>query len=96
MANKRVPNAVLGYNLKNDRMISVYFQGMSLYEDHNKSHSPEGKQGPKLLVLSLDYKTSGSHVLLTLVLAPRLPYLPLGLSHHGQVQQTFLLSDGGI
>ena len=27
MANKRVPNAVLGYNLKNDRMISVPFQG---------------------------------------------------------------------
>ena len=27
MANKRVPNAVLGYNLKNDRMISVHFQG---------------------------------------------------------------------
>ena len=27
MANKRVWNAVLGYNLKNDRMISVRFQG---------------------------------------------------------------------
>ena len=27
MANKRVQNAVLGYNLKNDRMISVHFQG---------------------------------------------------------------------
>ena len=25
--NKRVRNAVLGYNLKNDRMISVHFQG---------------------------------------------------------------------
>ena len=25
--NKRVQNAVLGYNLKNDRMISVHFQG---------------------------------------------------------------------
>ena len=25
--NKRVRNAVLGCNLKNDRMISVYFQG---------------------------------------------------------------------
>ena len=25
--NKRVRNAVLGYNLKNDRMISVFFQG---------------------------------------------------------------------
>ena len=27
MVSKRVPNAVLGYNLKNDRMISVCFQG---------------------------------------------------------------------
>ena len=27
MVNKRVGNAVLGYNLKNDRMISACFQG---------------------------------------------------------------------
>ena len=27
MVNKRVRNTVLGYNLKNDRMISVRFQG---------------------------------------------------------------------
>ena len=27
MVNKRVPNAVLGCNLKNDRMISVRFKG---------------------------------------------------------------------
>ena len=27
MVNKRFQNAVLGYNLKNDRMISVHFQG---------------------------------------------------------------------
>ena len=27
MVNKRVWNAVLGYNLQNDRMISVHFQG---------------------------------------------------------------------
>ena len=27
MVNKRVQNAVLGYNLKNGRMISVHFQG---------------------------------------------------------------------
>ena len=27
IVNKRVQNAVLGNNLKNDRMISVYFQG---------------------------------------------------------------------
>ena len=30
MANKRVQNAVLGCNLKNDRMISVHFQGKPL------------------------------------------------------------------
>ena len=29
MVNKRVRNAVLGSNLKNDRMISVRFQGKS-------------------------------------------------------------------
>ena len=29
IVNKRVQNAVLGYNLKNDRMISVRFQGKS-------------------------------------------------------------------
>ena len=27
LVNKTVQNAVLGYNLKNDRMISVHFQG---------------------------------------------------------------------
>ena len=27
MVNKRAQNVVLGYNLKNDRMISVHFQG---------------------------------------------------------------------
>ena len=30
VVNKRVRNAVLGYNLKNDRMISVCFQGKLL------------------------------------------------------------------
>ena len=29
IVNKRVWNAVLGYNLKNDKMISIYFQGKS-------------------------------------------------------------------
>ena len=29
IVNKRVPNAVLGCNLKNERMISVHFQGES-------------------------------------------------------------------
>ena len=31
MVNKRVLNAVLGYSLKNDRMISVHFQGKPFY-----------------------------------------------------------------
>ena len=30
MVNKRVQNAVLGCNLKNDRMISVHLQGKSV------------------------------------------------------------------
>ena len=30
MVNRRVRNAVLGCNLKNDRMISVHFQGKAL------------------------------------------------------------------
>ena len=31
IVNKRVQNAVLGCNLKNDRMISVHFQGKSFH-----------------------------------------------------------------
>ena len=31
MVNKRIRNAVLGCNLKNDRMISVHFQGKPVY-----------------------------------------------------------------
>ena len=30
MVNERVQNEVLGYNLRNDRMISVHFQGKPL------------------------------------------------------------------
>ena len=30
IVNNRVQNAVLGYNLKNDRMMSVHFQGKTL------------------------------------------------------------------
>ena len=30
IVNKKVQNAVFGYNLKNDRMISVHFQGKPL------------------------------------------------------------------
>ena len=49
VANKRVPNAVLGCNLKNDRMISVHFQvtfalflrlsGNPHVETGNKNHT---------------------------------------------------------
>ena len=40
MANKRVPNAVLGYNLKNDRMISVPFQGKPFNITVIQVHAP--------------------------------------------------------
>ena len=37
MVNKRVQNAVLGYNKKNDRMISLQFQGKSFNITKSKS-----------------------------------------------------------
>ena len=40
MANKRVLNAVLGCNLKNDRMISVHFQGKPLSITVNQVYAP--------------------------------------------------------
>ena len=48
MLNKRVQNAVLGCNLKNDRMISVHFQGkpfnitvIQVYASTSKAEVPE-------------------------------------------------------
>ena len=48
MVNKRVCNAVLGCNLKNDRMISVRFQGkpfnitvIQVYASTNKAEEAE-------------------------------------------------------
>ena len=38
--NKRVRNAVLGCNLKNDRMISVHFQGKSFNTTGIQEHAP--------------------------------------------------------
>ena len=40
--NKRVQNAVLGCNLKNDRMISVHFQGkpFNIYEVYAQVYAP--------------------------------------------------------
>ena len=40
MVNKRVQNAVLGCNLKNDRMISVHFQGKPFNITVNQSYAP--------------------------------------------------------
>ena len=40
MVNKRVQNAVLGCNLKNDRMISVHFQGKPFYIMATQGYAP--------------------------------------------------------
>ena len=40
IVNKRVQNAVLGYNLKNDRMISVRFQGKPFNITVNQAYTP--------------------------------------------------------
>ena len=40
MVNKRVRNAVLGCNLKNDRMISVHFQGKPFNITVNQVYAP--------------------------------------------------------
>ena len=40
MVNKRVPNAVLGCNLKKDRMISVHFQGKPFNITAIQSYAP--------------------------------------------------------
>ena len=40
MVNKRVQNAVLGCNLKNDRMISVRFQGKPFNITIIQAHAP--------------------------------------------------------
>ena len=42
MANKRVQNAVLGCNLKNDRMISVHFQGRPFNITVIQAYAPTG------------------------------------------------------
>ena len=45
MVNKRVRNAVFGCNLKNDRMISVHFQGkpfnITVIQDHAPTSNTE-------------------------------------------------------
>ena len=51
MVNKRVQNAVLGCNLKNDRMISVHFQGkpfnitvIQVYAPSNNTEEAEAER----------------------------------------------------
>ena len=51
IVNKRVPNAALVYNLKNDRMISVHFQGkpfsitvIQVYAPNNNAEEAEVEQ----------------------------------------------------
>jgi len=44
IVNKRVQNAVLGYNLKNDRMISVHFQGKIIQYHSNPNLCPDLKK----------------------------------------------------
>ena len=51
IVNKRAQNAVLGYNLKNDRMISVHFQGkpfnitvIQVYAPTSNAEEPEVEQ----------------------------------------------------
>ena len=49
MVNKKLQNAVLGYNLKNDRMVSVPFQGRPFNITESKSlHQPLVLQKLKL------------------------------------------------
>ena len=43
MVNKRVRNAVLGCNLKNDRMISVRFQGKPFYAPTSNAEEAKGE-----------------------------------------------------
>ena len=45
MVNKRVQNAVLGCNLKNDRMISVHFQGKKGLNASIKSLEENNRMG---------------------------------------------------
>ena len=42
MVNKRVQNAVLGCNLKNDRMISVHFHGKQFNIMVIQAYAPTG------------------------------------------------------
>ena len=61
MVNKRVQNAVLGYNLINDRMISLRFQGkpfsiavIQVYAPTSNAEEAEVERFPEALQYLLD------------------------------------------
>ena len=59
MVNKRVRNAVLGCNLKNDRMISVHLQGKPFNIAVIQAYAPTSKEKKlKLNGFMKTYKTS--------------------------------------
>ena len=45
IVNKRVQNAVFGYNLKNDKMISVHLQGNPFNITVNQVYAPTSNAG---------------------------------------------------
>ena len=57
VVNERVQNAVLGYNLKNDRMISVRFQGKLFSITVTQVYSPVMLKKLKLNSSMKTYKT---------------------------------------
>ena len=70
MVNKRVQNAVPGYNLRNDRMISVCFQGklfnitvIQVYGTTSNAEEAEAEQFYEDLqdLLELTHKKEGTH-----------------------------------
>ena len=67
MVNKRVQNAVLGCNLKNDRMISVHFQGKPFKEIEENNRM--GKTGDHFKKIRVQFSSvqSLSHVQLLVI-----------------------------
>ena len=62
IVNKRAQNAVLGCNLKNNRMISVHFQGKPFNITVIQVYAPNSAEGAELLVSTLTWKNLGSHI----------------------------------
>ena len=58
MVNKRVKNAVLGCNLKNNRMISVHFQGKAFNVTVIQAYAPTSNtEEGEVELFYKDYKT---------------------------------------